>query len=141
MDKHTQNPVRRDARHTPRHRVQHLFNNFVFNSNRKAFKIKVMGWFKANFRQALILAVIVAMMSLGSSILFKGWVSKEDKLKSAASIDYVDKQNCKQDEVIQEHHVLIDNLEKSKVDKVDLQATNLKIDKIYEWIMNNPVQK
>lgn len=100
-----------------------------------------MEWFKTNFRQALILAVIVAMMSLGSSFMFRGWTAKDDKIKSAATVEYVDKQNCKQDEVIKEQDDKIDNLEKSKVDKVDLQATNLKIDKIYEWIMNNPVKK
>lgn len=87
-----------------------------------------MDWLKTNFRQGLILAVIVALMSLGSSFMFRGWTAKDDKINGAASVELVEKKQTEmkcyvneQDQVLQKQITHIDGEVQLKTDKEDFE--------------------
>jgi hypothetical protein len=91
-------------------------------------KRKKMDWLKTNFRQGLILAVIVALMSLGSSFMFRGWTAKDDKINGAASVELVEKKQTEmkcyvneQDQVLQKQITHIDGEVQLKTDKEDFE--------------------
>ena len=92
-----------------------------------------MEWFKNNFKQAVLIALLTVFLSTIGSLIVFSFTAKETKLDKAASIDYVNEKDHEQmiyinnqDQVITERLNRVQAIQQTKVDQSEFDKVYMK---------------
>jgi hypothetical protein len=113
--------------------------HMVFNSNNNLsnFIIKKMEWLKTNFKQTLLIGLIMAVLSVVGTVVANRISARDTTVSKSASVDYVDTKCTdtrtyidKQDNLLNERIGRVQESLKDKADQSDY-------DKLYQKTEEN----